>query len=262
MSDTTEEKLTLDTRCLVCGEKVGFLFSIPSLGMNKIIRKMCSCDRAKRAEEDERLARMQEEIRISNAKSVGLHDKRLMDCTFDKDISNSRQIQGAKRYVETWPERFAAGDGLLFAGNVGAGKTFAAACIANALIEQGSSVMMTNFSKILNSLTGLMSEEKNAFIANLMRYSLLVIDDFGIERSTEFAVEQVYNVIDERYKTKKPLIVTTNMSITELKNPAGVAYQRVYDRVLAMCAPVLFDGPSFRTKEQMRQREACKSLFD
>ena len=59
---------------------------------------------------------------------------------------------------------------------------------------------MTNFSKILNKLSGLYSDEKNAFISNLMKYSLLVIDDFGIERNTEYAIEQVFNIIDERYK--------------------------------------------------------------
>ena len=81
------------------------------------------------------------------------------------------------------------------------------------------------------------SEEKNEFIASLMRYSLLIIDDLGIERNTEYAKEQVYNIIDERYKAKLPLIVTTNLTLDELKDSKELAYRRIYDRVLSMwCA--------------------------
>lgn len=78
-------------------------------------------------------------------------------------------------------------------------------------------MLMTNFSRILNALSGLYSEEKNQYIDSLNQYSLLIIDDLGIERSTEFALEQVFNVIDSRYRSKLPLIVTTNMTLEELK---------------------------------------------
>ena len=71
---------------------------------------------------------------------------------------------------------------------------------------------MTNFSRILNALSGLYSEEKNQYIDSLNQYSLLIIDDLGIERSTEFALEQVFNVIDSRYRSKLPLIGGTEKS--------------------------------------------------
>ena len=103
--------------------------------------------------------------------------------------------------------------GLLLWGDVGTGKTFIAACIANALIEQGVAVLMTNFSKILNQLSATFNEDRNKYIENMNGYSLLIIDDLGIERNSEFALEQVFNVIDSRYRSKKPLIVTTNLLI-------------------------------------------------
>lgn len=144
-------------------------------------------------------------------KSSGIHDRALLESCFENDDGSTPQIALAKEYVESWQERKASNDGLLLWGNVGTGKTYFAACIANALIEQGVPVLMTNFSKILNQLSGLYADEKNEFISSMMRYQLLVIDDFGIERNTEYALEQVYNVIDERYKTNLPLIVTTNL---------------------------------------------------
>jgi DNA replication protein DnaC len=58
---------------------------------------------------------------------------------------------------------------------------------------------------------GFQSEEKNAYISDLMRYPLLILDDFGMERQTEYALEQIFNVIDARYRSGKPLIITTNL---------------------------------------------------
>ena len=81
---------------------------------------------------------------------------------------------------------------------------------ANALMEQEISVRMTNFSAILNDLTASF-EGRNEYIERLCRFPLLILDDFGMERGTEYGLEQVYNVIDSRYRSRKPLIVTTNL---------------------------------------------------
>ena len=94
--------------------------------------------------------------------------------------------------------------------SVGTGKSYLAACIANALMEQEISVRMTNFSAILNDLTASF-EGRNEYIERLCRFPLLILDDFGMERGTEYGLEQVYNVIDSRYRSRKPLIVTTNL---------------------------------------------------
>ena len=120
---------------------------------------------------------------------------------------------------------------------------------------------MTNFAKILNSLSGMYGDDKNAFISSMMSYSLLIIDDLGIERNTEYALEQVYNIVDERYKANLPLIVTTNLSLNTLKNPPDTAHQRIYDRVLSMCVPVRFTGGSHRKTDADRRIRSCRELF-
>ena len=84
---------------------------------------------------------------------------------------------------------------------------------------------MTNFASILNDLSNSFSG-RNDMVDRLCSYPLLIIDDFGIERGTEYALEQVYNIIDARYRSKKPLIVTTNLTLTDLKNPQDVAHLR------------------------------------
>ncbi len=146
-------------------------------------------------------------------------------------------------------------------GDVGTGKSFAAACIANALLEQAIPVLMTNFSKILNQMGAMYSEERYQYIASFNHYSLLIIDDLGIERSTEYAKEQVYAVIDERYKANLPLIITTNLTISEIRNPDNVADARIYSRVLEMCTPVQVGGSDRRRAVSRDKQEMVKDVL-
>ena len=162
--------------------------------------------------------------------------------TFDKDVGyNSPQSEKAYEYTLHFPEMLEKGIGLLLWGDIGTGKTFLAGCIANALLDQCIPVMMTTFGRILNTLTGMFQEDRNGYID-----SLLIIDDLGMERSTEFALEQVFNVIDTRYRSKKPLIVTTNLTLNELKNPCGLVRSRIYDRILEVCVPLKISSQNIR----------------
>ena len=88
------------------------------------------------------------------------------------------------------------------------------------------------------------------FIASLGMYDLLVIDDLGVERNTEYAMEQMFTVIDGRYRSRKPMIITTNLKLEEIKNPPDLAHARIYDRILEWCAPVLFSGRNFREEQE------------
>ena len=116
--------------------------------------------------------------------------------------------------------------GLLLFGDVGTGKSFFAGCIANTLLERDVPVLMTNFPTILNRLTGMFSEDRADFIASFDEYDLLIIDDLGVERSTEYAMEQMFFVIDSRYRSRRPMIITTNLKLAELKNPPDLAHAR------------------------------------
>ena len=135
-----------------------------------------------------------------------------------------------------------------------------AGCIANALMEQEVAVRMTNFSAILNDLTASF-EGRNEYIERLCRFPLLIIDDFGMERGTEYGLEQVYNVIDSRYRSRKPLIVTTNLTLDSLQNPLDTAHARIYDRLLEMCAPILFTGENFRRETAQAKLNRLKELM-
>lgn len=121
-------------------------------------------------------------------------------------------------------------------------------------------VLMTNFPTILNRLTGMFSEDRADFIASLGVYDLLIIDDLGVERNTEYAMERMFMVIDCRYRSRKPMIITTNLKLEEIKNPSDPAHARSYDRILERCAPILFSGRSFREEQAAATKAAAKGI--
>ena len=121
---------------------------------------------------------------------------------------------------------------------------------------------MTNFSRILNTLTGMYSDDRSQFIDSFNKYSLLIIDDLGIERSSEFALEQVFNVIDSRYRSKKPLIVTTNLTLDELKHSKDLARARIYDRVLERCVPLKINNQNIRELNAAANMQEARKILN
>ena len=221
----------------------------------------CKCQQEIFEQEEAQRKLHEKQMEIEHLKTSGLQDKALYDYTFARDNGINPEIKLAHNYVSNWEEMRANASGLLIWGDVGTGKSFFAGCIANALLEKGVPVLMTNFSRILNTLTGMHFEDRNQFINSLNRYSLLIIDDLGIERNSDFALEQVFNVIDSRYRSGKPLIVTTNLTLDDLRNPEDTAHSRIYDRLLSMCVPVRFTGDNFRQETAQRKMESMKKLI-
>ena len=221
----------------------------------------CKCQQEIYDQEEARRKLSERQAEIKRMKASGLQDKSLYDYTFEKDTGINPEMHLAHKYVENWDDMKARSSGLLLWGDVGTGKSFFAGCIANALLEKGVPVLMTNFSRILNTLSGMHFEDRNQFIDSLNRYSLLIIDDLGIERNSEFALEQVFNVIDSRYRSKKPLIVTTNLTLTELNNAPDVAHRRIYDRILERCAPIRINNRNIRQDNASANLQEAKKIL-
>ncbi len=109
---------------------------------------------------------------------------------------------------------------------------------------------MTNFARLVNTICGTV-EGKQDYIDGLNRFSLLVIDDLAAERDTEYMNEIVYNIIDSRYRSGLPHIVTTNLTAVELSKPSQMSKQRTYSRLLEMCVPIEVSGKD-RRKQKLR----------
>ena len=218
---------------------------------------LCACAERRYLSERQAEEDRQQRIRIDNLRADGVRDRSLASCRFES-AEETPELAKCRRYAENWETAKAQGIGLLLWGGTGNGKTFAAACIANSLIDQGVSAMITSFPRII----GARFEDRPQIMEAVRRYPLLVLDDFGTERATDFALETVYSVVDERYKTGKPLIVTTNLALAELKEPQSMTQQRIYERILEMCTPIAFRGESRRRAIADQRREIARQILE
>ncbi len=208
----------------------------------------CRCDREKKEAEELAKKRSEEMARIQKLKKMSLMDERFADATFENfkvTKYNEKNLRLCKRYATAFDQMLEKCQGLLMWGNVGTGKSFAAAAIANYLLEHQVPVIMTSFTKILEIIDSNRNEESNT-INKLSWAKLVIFDDLGAERCTDYALEKVYNIVDERYRQKLPMILTTNLTLQEMKDETDIRYARIFDRIFEMCYPMQFTGQSWR----------------
>lgn len=231
--------------CSICHAKTETRVVVEALGINKVVRCICNCKAKEIA--DEEMRKRQEEYQ--RKRRICFAETNMASWTFENDDrANARISDAMERYANGFRYFMSDGKGLLLHGPVGTGKTYYAACIANRLIENGYDVKMTNFARLTNQIQGTY-QGKQELIDSLNDYQLLIIDDLGAERSSEYMMEMVYNIIDSRYRSGLPFIVTTNLLMDEIKKPQDVNYARIYDRILQRCFPVEVTGNSRRRQD-------------
>lgn len=135
----------------------------------------------------------------------------------------------AKNYIKNIDRMIKDNVGLYIYGDVGNGKTIVASAIANELAELEIRVLMMSFNEAIEKF-----EKYDDFKQKIYDYEVVIIDDFGTARGTDFQIERIYNLIDGRYKAKKPLIITTNIDRKDLLCKDNINIQRIYDRIIEM----------------------------
>lgn len=233
---------------------------ITLFGQNKIVPCLCRCATEKRDKAEQERQERERQQRIEKNRYNGFAESVMSKWNFAADDnSDPKTINAIKSYVDNFGEMRKNGKGLLLYGRCGSGKTFAAACAANALIDKGYTCYMTNFSRIANTISGLY--EKQEYLDSLNNYSLLVLDDLGAERATEYMNEIVFSIIDGRYRANLPMIITSNLTIEELKHPKGIAEQRVFNRILERCFPLEVNGADRRKKIICNDYSSMKQML-
>lgn len=221
---------------------------------------MCKCASEKWEEDKKHRQKEEQKKYIQNLRVNGLQDLTLQRCTFETSAPHPK-LNTCERYTRKWQEILSKNIGLLLWGDTGTGKTHAAACIANALINNGVPVLMTSLPRLLSSMPGGFSDEQGEYLDSLSAYKFLILDDFGAERQSEYSLEQVYSVMNARCNSKLPLIITTNLSLNDFKNPKDIKYKQIYERIIEMCVPLHFSGENIRHSMAIQKMKQAQGMF-
>ncbi|MFD8750062.1 ATP-binding protein [Kitasatospora sp. NPDC059577] len=140
---------------------------------------------------------------------------------------------GARRQV-------AIGPSLLMAGVIGAGKTHEAYGAVRALVQAGIGVRWraTTAADLYAALRPNSDTDAERVLATYSRVPLLILDDLGAAKSSEFVEEQTYRLINRRYNHMLPTLITSNLPIKDLRTCLG---DRVTSRLAQMTTRVSFE---------------------
>ncbi|MCL2274131.1 MAG: ATP-binding protein [Defluviitaleaceae bacterium] len=245
---------------------------IELLGVKKRVPVLCRCRTEAYAREKAEAEQRDLRRRLEKFKAYSLMDNRYEASTFknwEHRPDNRDDYALGTKYCEMWADMYANNRGLMFHGRAGNGKTFLSFAIANAVDKQGKAVMAISISKLLAIIKD--SFDKNGELGeidvlNTVRDAcLLVLDDLGVEYKTAWAYEKLYAIIDTRYRTAKPTIITTNYSLDALReNLATIDLrtritdpsERIFSRITEMCAFHEIKGASWRISKGTRNKAA------
>lgn len=279
-TEAKEKGLKVDckpfTECEYCGAKLeakGLFVTLP-WGSRWIKRgyELCQCDEAieerkkEKAREEAHRKAMQEQAyrekvaRMIKKSSLG---KRFMSRTFDKYKTNDQNKEAfniAYEYVRQFKERLKDGMGLLFIGSYGTGKTHLAAAICHELIKNNYQPVFGTMVTLLGDIRATFNQEQaveteERLLRKYTKCDLLVIDDLGKEKPTEWAMEKLYSIINTRYEECLPVIITTNYSLEKLTERLAGRHnietaEAIVSRIHEMCKGVLMNWDDYRRGTQ------------
>lgn len=270
----------LTTECPHCGAKIltmlgEFVATDPEDRRAAILcglPRVCSCEAAKRTAEEQNA---QEEAK-EREKQKSRDALRLRERWEAAGMPSAWYERGLKQWHQTDPSRVAAYDAavcfgaqllagsyprsLYVVGDIGAGKTFLSSCLCADLLRKGRRVLWRNVSDVLREIRASYDNRQTSeaeVIARFAKPPVLVLDDLGKERPTEWAMEQLFSIINARYDANKPLILTTNYGGDDLvkrltPRPDSTGYaddttaRAIVDRLRGMSKHVVLAGASRR----------------
>lgn len=218
--------------CPYCGEDIVFHGTVRDGRIRKFFPSACSCPEAKAAAEIEsqreneaiisaNRERRRRERAENHRDGVG---RNYREKTFNDYVTDSIGLITAKRSATRFVDDFDADrlrDGkyfLVLYGGCGCGKTHLAAAIANELKRRYHLCRFTTFGDLLSSVRDTYStgDSEQVVIDGYRKAPLLIIDDLGKEKATEFSTATLFNIVNYRYESGLPLVITTNHSLDEL----------------------------------------------
>ena len=162
----------------------------------------------------------------------------------------SRAIQTSKEFINNFDKEF---KNLFIYGATGVGKTFLTNCIAKELIDKSHSVVYISAIKLFDILAdnafGRGGTDIEQQYANIFDCDLLIIDDLGTELVNNFSVSQLFNCINERYLNQKSVIISSNLSISDLRDMYS---ERIFSRITSNYTLMKIFGDDLRITKKTR----------
>lgn len=218
----------------------------------------CTCAKAKTywAEVDKLAAaekQRKEQEETAKRKQTLLENSRLprryWDCRLEtarvtKD--NGAVLAGIRVYAEGFP----TAEGIFITGPVGTGKTHLVSCLANHLINREIRVLFGNvldlLGRIRKSYDHDSQEDEWRILDELTTVPLLIIDDLGKEKVTAWVEQNLYHIVDARYRENKPLVITSNYGLSELESRYEEVGPALASRISEMCEGKILGGQDWR----------------
>lgn len=174
-------------------------------------------------------------------------DQKFKSAIFDNDdLHNPKITTFCKEYVINFGKIIKHKKNcLVFIGNTGTGKSFFAACIGNALMDAGYTVLATTLPRLSADIG---FDDLNTKLKQLKQYQMLIIDDWGIERKTEIMDELLQTIVDERYRQGLPMILTSNRTTKQMIYPEDAMDHRIISRLAEMADVVPVTGTDRRMR--------------
>jgi DNA replication protein DnaC len=158
-----------------------------------------------------------------------------------RDLQTKAAVGEVRAFVDSLEERLGAGRGLWLFGDTGTGKTTLAMLVSKMALESGHSVAIYSLPKLLAHIRRTYDAEPGgdsylAFFERLTSVDLLHIDDLGAEKRSDWVLEQLYALINERYEAQRSILVTTNLDQAALEEQIG---SRTVSRLVEICGDPL-----------------------
>lgn len=217
-------------------------FVLPS---GKKVPCLCKCEEEKYNQQEEK-EKLQDKIR-NNIRYIDSQYRNVNLNNLD-GLDTDADLAFVKPFIDNFEEFKKMNMGLYIFGDYGNGKTTMASAIANELLNKGYLVLMTPCNEAIRKISDKDNNNKNFFQQTIQNMDLIILDDFGTNRDTEFQNEQLFNLIDFLYSNKKCVIFTTNLPRIELANKNIPQMARCYDRIIEMTKGIYIKRPSMRIK--------------
>lgn len=246
----------------------------PNSSFNPYLQKyvicLCKCEvaaRDKKIAEEENKEQLE---KLSKLYTYSLMDQSSKDKTFknfDFNIGNRKLYNFAKKYCDNWEQVKKENIGAMITGDTGIGKTYITYCIANELLSKYVPIVMTSSINLLNTIKDRYSangqEAEIAVMRELNKAHLLILDDLGAEHNTEWTRSKIYEILDNRIRQEKPIIVTSNFTVEQLRRQfSDNGVERTLDRLLMIAPPMKFEGESIRIKVAKNKMKIFNDMED